>query len=299
MRNHVAQVMASTLSFEYSPTQAFVDVFLNGEYLGVYNLGEHLEAGEGRVEVEYDAGAVDCGYFLEAGGVVSGVDVNGMNYFHADLLKFVLIKSPEYESLTTEQFQFIKNYFLEANAAIKKGKGYEKYLDMESVIDWLIMTEITYNTDCSWRRSTYFKKNPGEKLVMGPVWDFDLAFGNFSKDNAGFDTWVSSEPDDDYIGETWSTYLLKDPEFQKAFRKRWKEVSEDLKNVALSEIERSYEILSPSADLNFKRWDILGKKVAFERHDTTNYKTYSSQIYYLQNFLIERFAFIDAQVENW
>jgi hypothetical protein len=134
---------------------------------------------------------------------------------------------------------------------------------------------------------------------MGPVWDFDLAFGNFSKDNAGFDTWVSSEPDDDYIGETWSTYLLKDPEFQKAFRKRWKEVSEDLKNVALSEIERSYEILSPSADLNFKRWDILGKKVAFERHDTTNYKTYSSQIYYLQNFLIERFAFIDAQVENW
>ncbi len=299
MRNHLAQVMASTLSFDYSPTQAFVDVFLNGEYLGVYTLGEHLEAGAGRVEVEYDPGAVDCGYFLEAGGVVSGVDVKGMNYFHADLLKFVLIKSPEYTTLTSEQFQFIKDYFQKTNAAIKKGEGYEKYLDMESVIDWLIMTELTCNTDCSWRRSTYFKKNPGEKLVMGPVWDFDLAFGNFSKDNPDYDAWVSTEPDDDYIGETWSTHLLKDPEFQKAFRKRWQAVSKNLLQTAFSEIERSYELLSPSANLNFKRWDILGRKVAFERYDTTEYKTYSSQIYYLQNFLTQRAAWIDAQVENW
>lgn len=299
MRNHLAQVMASTLSFEYSPTQAFVDVFLNGEYLGVYTLGEHLEAGDGRVEVDYNAAATDCGFFLEAGGVVSGVDVKGIHYFHADLLKFVLIKSPEATTLTSKQFQFIQNYFLKANDAIEKGEGYEKYLDMESVIDWLIMTELTCNTDCSWRRSTYFKKDPGEKLVMGPVWDFDLAFGNFSKDNPNYDTWVSTEPDDDYIGETWSTHLLKDPEFQKAFQKRWREVSGNLMQTALSEIEKSYSILSPSAKYNFERWDILGKKVAFERQDTTKYKTYSSQILYLQNFLTDRAAWIDAQVENW
>ncbi len=299
MRNHLAQKMASELSFAYCPTQAYVDVFLNGEYLGVYTLGEHLEAGEGRVEVDYDPNAIDCGYFLEAGGVVSGVDVKGMNYFHAGLVKFVLIKSPDYNTLTSEQFNFIKEYMLKADEAVKKGEGYEEYLDIESVIDWLIMTELSCNTDCSWRRSTYFVKDPGGKLVMGPVWDFDLAFGNFSKDNPGDDTWVSSEPEDDYVGETWSTYLLKDPEFQKAFKKRWQEVSKSLMDTALSEIEKDYRILSPSAELNFERWDILGRKVAFERHDTTEYKTYSSQIYYLQDFLIERAAWIDAQVENW
>jgi hypothetical protein len=248
--------------------------------------------------VEYDAGAVDCGYFLEAGGVVSGVDVNGMNYFHADLLKFILIKSPEYESLTTEQFQFIKNYFLEANAAIKKGKGYEKYLDMESVIDWLIMTELTYNTDCSWRRSTYFTKDPGEKLKLGPVWDFDLAFGNFSKDVEGFNTWVSTS-EDDYVGETWSTHLLEDPEFREAFRSRWREVKDDLLEFALSTIDEDYETLYPSAQANFDRWDILGRKVAFERHDTKYYKTYASQIQYLKDFLVKRAAWIDGQVEAW
>lgn len=299
MRNRLAQVMASGLSFEYCPTQVCVDVFLNGEYLGVYTLGEHLESGEGRVEVEYDMSRTDCGYFLEAGGVVAGVDVKGMNYFHAGLVNFVLIKTPDYNQLTAEQFDYIHQYMLRTDEAIKKGEGYEEYIDVDSVIDWLIMIELSCNTDCTWRRSTYFTKDPGGKLVMGPMWDFDLAFGNFSKDNPGDDTWVSSEPDDDYVGETWSTHLLEDPEFQARFKERWLEVRDTLVNTAMGEIERQYALNSPSAELNFKRWDILGKKVAFERHDTKDYLTYSSQIYYLQDFILNRAAWLDEQVANF
>ena len=299
MRNRLAQVMASKLSFEYCPTQVCVDVFLNGEYLGVYTLGEHLEAGDGRVEVDYDMSRTDCGYFLEAGGVVSGVDVKGMNYFHAGLVKFVLIKMPEYNTMTSEQFEYIHQYMLKADEAVKKGEGYEEYLDVDSVIDWLIMTELSCNTDCTWRRSTYFTKEPGGKLVMGPVWDFDLAFGNFSKDNPGDDTWVSSEPDDDYVGETWSTHLLEDPEFQARFKARWQEVRDVLVDTAMEEIEKQYQLNSASAELNFKRWDIVGKKVAFERHDTKNYRTYSSQIYYLQDFITNRAAWIDEQMKDF
>ncbi len=299
MRNRLAQVMASKLSFEYCPTQVCVDVFLNGEYLGVYTLGEHLESGEGRVEIDYDMTQTDCGYFLEAGGVVSGVDVKGMNYFHAGLVKFVLIKTPEYNMLTSEQFDYIHNFMLKADEAVKKGEGYEEYLDVDSVIDWLIMIELSCNTDCTWRRSTFFTKEPGGKLVMGPVWDFDLAFGNFSKDNPGDDTWVSSEPDDDYVGETWSTHLLKDPEFQARFKARWQEVRDVLVDTAMEEIERQYQLNSASAELNFQRWDILGKKVAFERHDTSYYPTYDSQIYYLQDFINNRADWIDEQMENF
>ncbi len=299
MRNRLAQVMASELSFEYCPTQVCVDVFLNGEYLGVYTLGEHLEVGKGRVEVDYDATSSDCGYFLEAGGVVAGVDVKGMNYFHAGLLNFVLIKMPEYNSLTSEQFEYIHQYMLRTDQAIKKGEGYEEYIDVDSVIDWLIMIELSCNTDCSWRRSTYFIKEPGGKLVMGPVWDFDLAFGNFSKDNPGDNTWVSSEPDDDYVGETWSTHLLQDDEFKARLKERWLQVRDILVDTAMEEIERQYQLNSPSAELNFKRWDILGKKVAFERHDTKNYQTYSSQIFYLQEFIQNRAAWLDEQVANF
>ena len=134
---------------------------------------------------------------------------------------------------------------------------------------------------------------------MGPMWDFDLAFGNFSKDNPGDDTWVSSEPDDDYVGDTWTTHLLEDPEFRSRFKARWLEVRDTLVNTAMEEIERQYALNSPSAELNFKRWDILGKKVAFERHDTTKYRTYSSQIYYLEDFITSRADWLSEQVAEW
>ncbi len=298
MRNGLAQEMASVLSFDYCPAQVYVDLFLNGEYLGVYTLGEHLEEGEGRIEVIHDMAQRDCGYFIEAGGVVSGVDVKGMNYFHAGLVKFALIKGPEYNALTSEQFEYIKKYMQEADKAVKSGEGYEEYLDLETLIDWLIMIELSNNTDCAWRRSTYFTKNPGEKVKMGPVWDFDLAFGNFSKDVAGFDVWVSTS-EDDYVGETWSTHLFKDPEFQKAFKARWEEVKDKLLETARAYTDQTYEMLYPSAEHNFDRWDILGKKVAFERHDTKYYKTYTSQIMYLQDFVEERAAWISQQVAGW
>ncbi len=297
-RNRLAQVMASTLSFDYNPTQVCVDVFLNGEYLGVYTLGEHLEEGAGRVEVDYDMSSRDCGYFMEAGGVVSGVDVKGMNYFHAGLVKFVLVKGPEYNTLTSEQFNYIKDYLTAANEAVIAGEGYEEYLDMETLVDWLIMTELSNNTDCSWRRSTYLVKNPGEKIKFGPVWDFDLAFGNFSKDDQSYESWASST-EDDYVGETWSTHLLKDPEFQALFKARWEEVRDVLLETAMKEIESSYETLYPSAMENFQRWDILGRKVAFEPKSTSRYPTYESQMDYLKDFLEARAAWISSQVENW
>ncbi|MBQ4037582.1 MAG: CotH kinase family protein [Clostridia bacterium] len=298
MRNRLAQIMSEELSFAYTPSHVYVDVFLNGEYLGIYGLGEHLEEGEGRVEVPHDPSALDCGFFMEAGGVVAGVDVKGMNYFHTDLLKFVLIKGPEFNALTSEQFSYIRDYVQKACDAVVAGDGYEEYIDMESFIDWLIMIELSNNVDCAYRRSTYITKAPGGKLVFGPMWDFDLAFGNFSKDEQAYNVWVSTS-EDDYVGTTWSTYLLEDPEFRAMFKRRWLEVRDSLLEAAFAEIETGYEKLAPSAEENFIRWDILGKKVAFEPFSTKYYPTFESNIEYLTEFLEDRAAWISAQVKDW
>ena len=185
-----------------------------------------------------------------------------------------------------------------ANDAVIAGEGYEDYIDMESFIDWLIMIELSNNTDCAYRRSTYITKEPDGKLTFGPMWDFDLAFGNFSKDVQSYDTWVSTS-EDDYVGTTWSTYLLEDPEFRKLFKKRWNEVRDRLLETATEEINEMYRILKPSAEENFERWKILGTKVAFEPHSTQYYPTYDSQIMLLKNFLIQRAEWIDSQVSEW
>lgn len=300
MRNHVALEMARELSFDYTPTQNTVDVFFNGDYIGVYSFGEHLEEGEGRVEVAHDPGKVDCGYFLEVGGVVSGVDVLGKNYFHAGLLKFILVKGPGYEELTKEQFDYIKEYCAAADKAVKAHEGYEEYLDVDSVIDWLIMIELTNNIDCSYRRSCYLTKEPGGKLKMGPVWDFDLALGNFSRDDPDYSVWASYNMDnDDYVGETWTYHLFQDPAFKARFKARWQEVRDRLVETALCAIDEEYRRIQPSAEENFAVWDILGRKVAFEPKSTSRYLTYESQITYLKNFLKKRAAWIDTQVVDW
>ena len=128
---------------------------------------------------------------------------------------------------------------------------------------------------------------------------FDLAFGNFSKDVQAYDVWVSTNEKDKYVGTTWSTYLLKDPVFQKAFKDRWNKTRDALLVTAFREIDSTYEAVLPSAKENFERWDILGRKVAFERRDTNLYPTYDSQITYLKNFLIRRAAWIDSAVADW
>ena len=163
----------------------------------------------------------------------------------------------------------------------------------------MILTEWSNNTDCAWRRSTYLKKDSGEKLEMATVWDFDLAFGNFSKDVQDYSTWATTNEEDDYVGTTWSTYLLEDPEFQAAFRARWLEVRDRLLDLALTEIDRQYDEVRESAAENFRLWRILGKKVAFERKDTNRYPTYESQIRYLKEFLTQRAEWIDTMTADW
>jgi hypothetical protein len=202
-------------------------------------------------------------------------------------------------TMTSEQFNYIKDYMTELSQKIRVGEGYESYLNMDSLVDWLIMIELANNIDCAYRRSTLFTKDSGGLLTLGPVWDFDLAFGNFSKDNPNYDQWISTDKEDDYVGITWSTFLFEDPEFKARFKARWQEVRDLLLETAMESIEADYERLSPSAELNFIRWKILGVKVAFEPHNTKYYKTYRSQIDYLKNYLTKRAAWIDSAVADW
>lgn len=93
------------------------------------------------------------------------------------------LKRPDTKVISQEQLDFIISYVQAANDAIAAHDGYEQYIDVDSFIDWGILHELTYNIDSCYRRSCYMTKDAGGKLKMGPIWDFDLALGNFSKDN--------------------------------------------------------------------------------------------------------------------
>jgi len=308
MRNRIANEIAKKLdNLPYAATQYCVDVFVNGSYQGVYTFGENLDVSPSRIALT-DTGNADTGFLIEIGGVDNGVHVRNVDFFHAGLIKFALVKHPDELTRTTSQVLFIKNYFKDADKAVKKMSGYEEFIDIDSVIDWLILHELSNNTDSSFRRSCYFIKQPGEKLQMGPAWDFDIAFGNFIEDDPDYDTWAcytyhspeetNVDTSKDYVGTTWGKYLLSDKAFVERFRARWLEVKDDIVSSALAEIDLTADDIIESANENFRVWKILNKRVTLQRRDVTKYNTFSKQVDYLKDFIVTRSEWMTSELDR-
>lgn len=297
IRNALAYEMAKRLSFDFTPSQIPVDVYLNGQYQGVYTIGEHLEAAPGRVETGYSADPAQTDYLLEVGGVDSSKNTKGVDYFHSDTIKHILIKSPKDEELSKSHFDYISSYFIKADKAVTAESGWREYVDEDSLIDWLIMMELTNNTDGAFRRSCFFTKSAGEKLKLGPVWDFDLAFGNFNRDKSNYDQWATTT-DDDYVGVTWTAHLVQDKEFVRAFKERWDEVKVLLLETANEYLDRIYPLVLPSAEQNFRLWGNLNIRTTMQRSDVTKFNTYEKQIQYIRDFLAKRAEWIDGELER-
>ena len=301
MRNTVACRLSNTLdSFAWSPTQYPVDLFINGVYCGVYSFGEQPEIAKDRVNVQKDSPDADTGFLLEVGGSEDD-DVLGVDFFHTDnrLVNFITFKGPDAEEVTEAQKDFIKDYMNKAEQAILAGKGYEEYIDTKSFCDWIIIHELTYNTDSCFRRSCYINKDKGGKLKMGPVWDFDLAFGNCNVDNQDYNDWVTvgETYEDAYETVNWCNYLMENEAFRAQLRERWSEVRDSLVSEALNCIDHYSELLNAgSQQQNFRVWQIWGRKVGYQSWRNANYETFEEQVQYLKDFITTRAGWIDENI---
>lgn len=300
LRNIVAYDMARSLGgFIWTSTQYPVDVFVNGVYQGVYALGEHREISRHRINLD-ESDDLDRGYLLEVGGADDQSLVKGRDYFHtnSNSVRFITFVDPKASKLSEEQRQFLMDYVNAADAAIVSGEGYEEYIDVQSFCDWIIMHELTCNLDSCFRRSCYFTKDKGGKIKMGPVWDFDLAFGNFSYDYGNYKKWftIGTTGDDPYIRVNWCNYLMNDPEFRAAIKARWFEVRDTLLDAAKKSIEKNSALINASQAENFAVWDIWDRQIGYESMATVNIKSFDGQVKYIEDFLEERAKWIDENI---
>ena len=301
IRNTLAYEMGRVLTnITWSPHSYPVDLFVNGEYRGVYSLGEHMEVANERVDIEEGSTDSDTDYLLEIGGMNMTGDINGVHYFHTSgrLVRFATFKSPDFEEITDEQKAFIIDYFEKAEAAIKKGEGYEEYIDVDSFVDWIILHELSNNIDSCFRRSCFLTKEKGGKLRMGPIWDFDLAFGNFSRDNKKYDNWVTigSSDEDAYVQYNWCTYLMRDKEFCQRLSERWAEVRDELLKVAGDTIDTYGALLDGSQQENYQVWKVWSIRTGYQSKWCAEANTYEKQLQYLRDFLNNRANWMDKAI---
>lgn len=157
-------------------------------------------------------GDVTGGYLLEL-----DMNYDEVNKFHSALKGYpYMLKSPEEDALTPKQFDYIRDYVAEMEDALYDEERFSRgdfteYLDMESFANYLIVMELTGNTEYNFPKSVYLHKDKGGKMKAGPVWDFDIS--TFSK--------VS--PQSSSIDEApYLMRLLESPLFLTVLQQRWK-----------------------------------------------------------------------------
>ena len=307
MRNMLAFEVARNVGMEYVPYSRPVDVILNGEYKGCYQLSDQIEVGEGRVpvtemeETDISGDALTGGYLIEVDAYASGE----ISWFQSSRGIPVTIKSPEDDKITSEQTSYIKNYFNKfENAAYSvrydsPTTGYRTMLDITSFLQHFIVGEVSGNTDTYW--STYmYKKRNDPKFYVGPVWDFDLAFEN---DNRTYPInnktcyiyqWVNSSSAGtmDVLVER---IVVNDTRTAGDLLKMWSATrSNGLSGESLCDfVDKWAEEMDASQRLNFMRWDILNTKV----HENPQASgSYEGEVAWVKNYLRERIVWMDNKI---
>ncbi len=171
LRNKVAMDLANELGIGL-PSR-FVDVWMNGEYLGNYLLTP-----------KKDYQAPDGGFMLDNDHIPQDADQFQIKGMHDMLLKHNRINiediGDDAAELGVDQ-AYIENYFNEAFAALTKydSEDYQNYFDIDSWAKMFLMVEVSKTYDCY--AGNFLMHRDGltenDKLIAGPAWDYDISFG--------------------------------------------------------------------------------------------------------------------------
>lgn len=261
MRYYMGYELAHTCNkMEFSSHFRFVNFFLDGKYNGVYLIGEQIKIASERLditEIENKAATdITGGYIIElnerrddAEELLFEVTYKGRPYPFT-------IKSPDEEAITPEMNDYIKNYVQDFLNSLDDPSSheYEKYIDVDTFIDWYITMELMRSHDASGYSSVYLNKDAGGKLCMGPVWDFNPGAGNV---NYGWPIGMDTYEGLHIGGAIWWKYLFRDDKFKNAVKARWQELYATGFDGFLEKVDALEDYLTVPASDNFKRWDCL------------------------------------------
>jgi hypothetical protein len=296
IRNAVAFKIGEITGLEFTPSAKFIDLYINGGFLGNYMLTDQIEVNEKRVNVEEQETTdirepeVTGGYLLE----IDGFAASEPEWFTSSKGLKITVKYPKDDEIVAEQRTYIRDYINTFESKLFGGNfkdsetGYRSMVDTVSLINWYIACELTGNSDSFWSIYIYKRRNDN-KLYFGPLWDFDIAFNN---DNRLGDAVRKLMREHAHHPRTWIERFWEDEWFRKAVERSWKALVDDnLLEQLTAYIDETAALLDASQAKNFQRWNILNTQVYLE---TNLYATYQRGIDYLKLYLSERIDFLNG-----
>jgi hypothetical protein len=226
MRNALTYAVGRELAVpagRWAPRTRYVEVFIDGQYRGLYLLVERIKRDRSRVNIPGPGVAgtpTVSGYLFsqEGDGGRPGADFPSPFEPRAKLV----YRYPKADVITPAQKTHLQDSVRALAMTMARerphGEATRKLLDVASVVDYVLVQELANNVDGYWK-SWFFTKEPeasGGRFALGPLWDFDIGYGNIMfKKRYCTNNWASSD-----LGGPFGA-LFKDPEFVQAMRCRW------------------------------------------------------------------------------
>ena len=153
-----------------------VDLYLNGEYRGSYNFTEKVGFSNNSVDLADESAAA----LLELDSYYD--EPSGQKFRSTPYNLPINIKEPVFsEGTTTLTLETVQTSFNNFMAALYRGKDISQYVDIEQLVRFMMVDELTLNYEFFHPKSTFcYRENFAEdtcKYVFGPVWDLDWCFG--------------------------------------------------------------------------------------------------------------------------
>ena len=297
IRNKLTFEIGQVSNFEYSPQGKYVEVFVNNKPQGTYVIAQKVEESKNRLDLG------DNGYLIEMDQRyrVYEDDV----YFEPPIFRqraekfswldtIFNIKEPANIEYNSESYSLIENFVNEFESVLfgnnfkDPENGYRSYIDIDSFIDWYLINEIGKSVDAYGYASVFFSYVPGEKIKMGPIWDFDLSYGNADYSPQAFEptgNWINEHP--------WFERLLEDNYFRNKVIERYG-FFYNKRDEFLDYVDKFQSQIYQSQKLNYELYQNLGEGIW--NNNSAIFQTYEEDVEYLRSWLDERLIWMNGNL---
>ena len=253
-KDRLAFTLADAIGTEsFVPSYNYVELYLNGEYVGIYLLTDQVDENSGRTDVKdndvVESGVREVPFLVELDAYAPEEGDENVDWFYVGGRAYT-VKYPEAdERYSNEQMEYIREYIEKVEIYANAGdlEALSLLVDIDSFIDYFIISEVMGQPEINWK-SVYMHKAVGEPMKMGPLWDFDWACVG-----PEIDSYVGTVEDLRSQGNWFSLMLDGSPEFRALVKDRFDEVRPALV-AALDKAESESGELMPYFTRNHLKW---------------------------------------------
>jgi len=294
VRNELAYAMFRATGPErWAPEGRFCELALNGEARGIYRLGERIKRDDDRIDIAEDDGSGQS--------FVVKQDSEGALYWPVGEEASWELVSPDQERASEAQRQAVQAFLDSLNQALQSRDEQATFalLDLDAVVDFVIVQELAKSAD-AYNLSLHMWKAPGAPAQLVP-WDFDLSMGQpnsaIRPGNELSSGWVPHRT-------LLTDGLDRQPMFLSRLAERWRmHRASALSDAAITAvIDGALETLEPEAVANnFMIWPLANVdfQQIFPLYTLYPVSSYAEEIERVRSWLMERTAWIDANIESY